>query len=378
MKRYDFIAVGAGPAGLSTAEILAKGGAKTLVIDKKKEIGKPLACGEGMTEFSLKKIDMNDGRWIRHRLKGYKIIMPNGSSIRIDEKMVIISRYLFENELYRRALSEGAQFSLDTEVKSIKRVEGGYKLSTEKEDFSSRFIIGADGPVSVVGNFIDAYKKRFFVAASINRVKRIDEGENYQNIFFSSEYPHGYGYIFPAGSGNFNAGVVAKGINLFMKNKEFLKKHGFDRVDYSNMAPIPMIFKMRYYSKEGIMLTGDAAGLVSSVSYGGMYPAIISGRLAGTVGIENMSSSEKEPFKEYYKRLRKEEFFEKNQEKNHNRIYFLSDTDLNLLGNLVKNRNFEEVSPLEVISLVFKSKKFYLLKNIISIFLYSKFKIKYG
>ncbi len=55
MKRYDFIAVGAGPAGLSTAEILAKGGAKTLVIDKKKEIGKPLACGEGMTEFSLKK-----------------------------------------------------------------------------------------------------------------------------------------------------------------------------------------------------------------------------------------------------------------------------------------------------------------------------------
>ena len=48
MSFYDVIIVGAGPAGLSCAEITAKHGASTLVIERKKRIGEKV-CAGGIT-----------------------------------------------------------------------------------------------------------------------------------------------------------------------------------------------------------------------------------------------------------------------------------------------------------------------------------------
>jgi len=93
----------------------------------------PVACGEGITEFSLRKINMDRGEWILNKLKGYRIIVPNGNSLRIDENMAIISRKLFEKELYEVALSEGAEFLLGNELIKIKNRDGYYELISRKK-----------------------------------------------------------------------------------------------------------------------------------------------------------------------------------------------------------------------------------------------------
>jgi len=46
----DVLVVGAGPAGSSAARAAAMNGAKTIFIDKKEEIGKPVQCAEGIGE----------------------------------------------------------------------------------------------------------------------------------------------------------------------------------------------------------------------------------------------------------------------------------------------------------------------------------------
>ncbi|MCI4337185.1 MAG: FAD-dependent oxidoreductase, partial [Thermoplasmata archaeon] len=46
----DVLIVGAGPAGTMTAKYAAKNGARTLVIEKRQEIGSPVRCGEGMSK----------------------------------------------------------------------------------------------------------------------------------------------------------------------------------------------------------------------------------------------------------------------------------------------------------------------------------------
>ena len=46
--KYDVIIVGAGPAGLSCAEVLAKGGKSVLVLEKNNEVG-PKICAGGLT-----------------------------------------------------------------------------------------------------------------------------------------------------------------------------------------------------------------------------------------------------------------------------------------------------------------------------------------
>ena len=43
---WDAIIIGGGPAGSTVARYAAEGGAKVLVIDRRKKIGTPLQCGE--------------------------------------------------------------------------------------------------------------------------------------------------------------------------------------------------------------------------------------------------------------------------------------------------------------------------------------------
>ena len=48
--KYDVVVVGGGPAGSVTARFAAESGAKTLIIDRRAEIGIPVLCGEGVSQ----------------------------------------------------------------------------------------------------------------------------------------------------------------------------------------------------------------------------------------------------------------------------------------------------------------------------------------
>ena len=52
---YDVIIVGSGPAGSTCARKIAEKGFKVLVLDKRKEIGSPIRCGEAVDQNPLKK-----------------------------------------------------------------------------------------------------------------------------------------------------------------------------------------------------------------------------------------------------------------------------------------------------------------------------------
>ncbi|HEX17676.1 MAG TPA: FAD-dependent oxidoreductase, partial [Thermoplasmatales archaeon] len=55
MERYDYdvIVVGGGPAGLVTSALIAERGFSVAVLERDREIGIPVLCGEGVS----KKVD---------------------------------------------------------------------------------------------------------------------------------------------------------------------------------------------------------------------------------------------------------------------------------------------------------------------------------
>ena len=57
-EEYDVVVVGAGPGGTSAGRFAAQGGARTLIIEKRQEIGVPVRCGEGIARIWLDEIGL--------------------------------------------------------------------------------------------------------------------------------------------------------------------------------------------------------------------------------------------------------------------------------------------------------------------------------
>src|SRR3970282_1783088 len=83
---YDVVVVGAGPSGSMTARHAAMGGCRTLLIEKRQEIGSPVRCGEGLARHFVEDTALPfDRKWVGREGKGAKIFSPHGTELTIEE-----------------------------------------------------------------------------------------------------------------------------------------------------------------------------------------------------------------------------------------------------------------------------------------------------
>ena len=61
--RYDVIVVGGGPAGSMAAFNAAEGGASVCILEKDRDIGYPVRCGEAVGELGLKQFVDIQPQW---------------------------------------------------------------------------------------------------------------------------------------------------------------------------------------------------------------------------------------------------------------------------------------------------------------------------
>jgi digeranylgeranylglycerophospholipid reductase len=66
-REYDVVVVGAGPAGSFAARALAEKGVRTLVVDKRQEIGAPKRCAEGISCAGMTKAGITPDRIFTQR-----------------------------------------------------------------------------------------------------------------------------------------------------------------------------------------------------------------------------------------------------------------------------------------------------------------------
>ncbi len=229
-KIYETIIVGAGPAGLIAGGYLKN----ALILDKKKEIGKPVQCGEGISKKALERQGIKpDAFWINSEIYKMERITPNGKAIgRLYSEPIgyVIDREKFEKYL---AQSAKAEIKLNTEVVDL-RIAGEYWEITAKNGlvFKSRYVIGADGPLSIVRRkvFPENQKKMEFVPAMeyLIRTEKEFNAKTIKIFFDNEKYKEGYAWIFPKSKNTANIGVDGKG-NLLEKFQIFLdeniKKH---------------------------------------------------------------------------------------------------------------------------------------------------------
>ncbi|HDO19652.1 MAG TPA: NAD(P)/FAD-dependent oxidoreductase [Thermoplasmatales archaeon] len=369
---YDVAIVGAGPAGCVTALYAAKEGLKVAILEKDKEVGIPVLCGEGIS----KKVDqlgiIERGKWIENEVIGARIFSPNGTIVKLSSEKAggetgyVIDREVFDKELARLAIKEGAELFLRCEATGLIRRDGEIvgveaALSGERIGIEAKVIVGADGVESRVGKWAGintTLKSKDIVSCFEYTLSGIECNKDYCDFFVGKTLaPGGYIWVFPKSEDVANIGI---GI-LASYSKPGLAKELLDRFiekhkEYKKGKPIRILTGAAPVSepvesvKENILLVGDAARHTDPLTGGGIMHALIGGRIAGETIAKSLNEGDLGILQEYEEGWKRE--FGKKLKRNYMMKEIASgfdDKTFDMLADSVKDINFEEFSTLGLV-----------------------------
>jgi geranylgeranyl reductase family protein len=333
----DVIVVGAGPSGSTAAYYLAQAGLNVLLIEKSR-FPRDKVCGDGLTPRAVKSLvamglDVSEeAGWLRN--KGLRVI-GGGMRLELDWPELsswpgyglVRTRASLDEQLARRAQAAGAKLLEGTTVTGPVLDDSGRIVgveTTSETDEKSKARSRSDNTERAHGSTV-TYRARVVVAADGNSSrlsiamglrKRDDRPmgvavrtyytsprheddylESWLDLWDGDRLLPGYGWIFGMGDGTSNVGLgLLNTSDAFGKTdyRELLKRWlrsmpeewGYveeNRTEPVRGAALPMGFNRTPHYHQGLVLAGDAAGMVNPFNGEGIAYAMESGELLARV-----------------------------------------------------------------------------------------------
>lgn len=381
-EKYDVVVVGAGPAGSTAAYAAAINGASVLMLDRRRELGVPVQCGEALSEDILNELKIKpDPQWAIGRTNAVKIVSPSGIEIRISERKVtgkvgyVLNRKVFDKFLAVRAAKVGADVMVGTYVDGL-IIEDGRPQGVKawgmdgKLEVSAKVIIAADGVGSRVARW-----------AGLNTTLKLDDiesgiqfqmvGVDFESPSMTEFYlgskiaPGGYAWVFPKGEDMANVGLGVLGSRTERRPIEYLRDFvarmpnlSKGKVVEINGGGDPVSGPLKKTVKDNLLVVGDAARQVNALTGGGIDSAMRAGNIAGEVAAKAVSegnTSEKR-LSEYEKRWREQ--MGKRLErylKAKNVLVSLTDEEMDQLAKTLSVVKFDKISLMDIIRAMTKA-----------------------
>lgn len=387
MKNYkcDVLVVGGGPAGSNAARYAAKG-ADVIVIEKKKEIGSPVQCAEGVSQGLFEKLEMKqDSRCISTKIEFVKLIAPNGTVVRLDGEKVkywksgmVLDREVFDKSIAKEAARNGADFLMKTRFVSAKRNSNGVtvqaKHMNEDIQIDAKIIIGADGPPSIVAKSLgmDTTVPLRYLESGIQYLMMPMEIEPCIELYFGDCYaPGGYTWIFPKGEDQANVGlgvlpVKAKQTAQYYLDK-FIERPRFKKAKIVevNAGAIPVNGPLKEPYMDNLLLAGDAGRFVNPLTGGGIHTAIITGKHAGELAAEAIAKEDYTAnYLKRYNDMWKPDIYEELDKclKAQEAFMTFNEKDLDSIADTLKDLKLETISTISILKAIVAKNPGLLLK----------------
>lgn len=294
----DVLVVGAGPAGSTTARFCAGDGIDVLVIDRRREIGYPVQCGEMLPHVGemytifpkserLEELFTVPPDLVSGESDNVDLVSPGGRVYRCEFKSHILDRRSFDKHLAKLAVDAGAR--LETSASFLGLKDG--VAETTLGSVRAKVIVGADGPNSRVARQAGLQNPALRYPAVTCQAK--GEFAPEVKMYFGNMAPGGYAWTIPKrGGANIGLGFDPR---VFRGRP----REAFDRFvqgldcacEDVTMGIVPMSGPVPSTVRGNVLLVGDSAGHTMATNGGGIPTAIIAGRVAGRTIREHLRGS---------------------------------------------------------------------------------------
>ena len=342
----DVIVVGAGPSGSATAYHLAQAGLDVLLLEKT-VFPREKVCGDGLTPRATKQlikmgVDLDAPGWIRN--KGLRII---GGGVRMElpwpdlasypDYGLVRTRMDFDQILVERAVAVGAKLRMNTSVTEpivddTGRITGVVAKTPDGEArFTAPLVVAADGNSTRLSLAMGLRKRDDRpMGVAVRRYytsPRHDDDylESWLELWDGERLLPGYGWVFGVGDGTSNVGLGLLNTSDAFKNVDYRgllkswlagmpEEWGYQEDNATGPvrgAALPMGFNRTPHYTRGLLLVGDAGGMINPFNGEGIAYAMESAEMAAEIIVQALgrpTAAQRERALHDYPRVLKESY----------------------------------------------------------------------
>ncbi len=313
-ERFEAAVIGAGPAGSAAATTLAQAGRRVLLLEKE-QFPRPKVCGEFLSSDALGFLERLAVRETVERSSPERIVRgrvytPRGCAVsfRLPADALGISRFRLDDLLARHAGKAGADLRFGARVVSVEGPgASGFRIrfvdGQKEQEIESRVVIGAWGGWDALDRTLErGFQDRGIRFFGWSREYRGDtsalQGEVRLYLF-----PGGYCGLSRVEGGAANlAGVISerarRGLGALWSGvlEHVRRANPSLDADLSRLEPPgqgflgtgPVFFTRKPPTERGMLMAGDAAGVIDPFSGEGQAAALASGILAAETALQRL------------------------------------------------------------------------------------------
>jgi flavin-dependent dehydrogenase len=279
VEAVEHLILGAGPAGLRAAQVLAEAGREVLVLEKHPEVG-PKTCAGGLTLKTMRELEpLGLPSGAARRNIGH-VAFSGGRPVPLHADSTLIHT-IARRELGRHQLAwaraAGAEIRAGTAATRLDLA--GRTVQAAGRTIRWRHLIGADGADSAVRRALGLPSPREYFAAEYN-VPR-PRVEPLRVECDPAVLANGYFWVFPHDDYTSFGAVAPKHLVAPSALRRYLEARldglgvSWGEVPFEG-ATLETSYRGCHFPG-GVHLAGDAAGVVSSLTAEGIYPALVTG-----------------------------------------------------------------------------------------------------
>jgi flavin-dependent dehydrogenase len=307
-SRSDCVVAGASFAGLACAASLAKSGMQVTVLERKGDPGEKLHTTGIIVKDAIDQIALLDGlpSQLVRRVGGVRLYSPNLRWVDLSAP----GYYFLATDtpnlmrwLAAQAEKAGARIAYKSSFQNAQRTQSGFDLGVFG---TTRFLVGADGPGSRVAKVLGLGQSRKFLFGVEHEYAGAEIAEaDKLHCFIDRRIAPGYIGWVVAGVGAVQVGLARRvrdgqsdpnaAMAAFLEKIAPLFDFRLRKPSSVRAGMIPCGGVVHPVAAPRALLVGDAAGMVSPVTAGGIHTALKHGLAAGHAIADYLSGKREDP-----------------------------------------------------------------------------------